>query len=532
MSNVAVIGAGAWGRNLARNFHALDALGMICDTDPGTLSAMSRLYVGVPTTTDYDEVLANPSLQGVAIAAPAITHFGLAKRALLRGNKHVFVEKPFALTMAEGIELVRLAELRRRMLMVGHVMHYHPAVGTLKTMIDDGVLGRIHYIYSTRTNIGRIRNEENILWSFAPHDVSAILMLLGETPRSVRTSGGNHLREDIFDVTMTAMNFASGVQGHVFVSWLHPVKEQKLVVVGDKQMAVFDDQADKKLRLFAHEVRWRSDGPVATKAIGRPIDLDSTEPLHRECSHFLECLRRGTSPRTDGYEALRVLAVLEACQLSLEREGEMVVVREHDDSNTDPATLDVHPSAFLHETATIDAGARVGAGTRIWHFSHVLRDTTIGSGCTIGQNVMIGPAVSVGDGCKIQNNVSVYRGVTLEEQVFCGPSVVFTNVRNPRSATPRMGELETTIVRRRATIGANATILCGIEIGMYAFIGAGAVITRNIPDHALAFGNPARVVGWVCACGERLDDDLACRACGRKFRALDDTVAPDDDSVT
>jgi UDP-2-acetamido-3-amino-2,3-dideoxy-glucuronate N-acetyltransferase len=178
---------------------------------------------------------------------------------------------------------------------------------------------------------------------------------------------------------------------------------------------------------------------------------------------------------------------------------------------------------FVHESAYVDEGVMIGAGTRIWHFSHVLKNSRIGEACRIGQNVMIGPNVSVGDGCKIQNNVSVYEGVTLEDYVFCGPSMVFTNVFNPRSEIPRMDELRTTLVRRGATLGANCTIMCGVTIGEYAFVGAGSVVLEDVPDYALVMGVPGRVGGWMCRCGHRLgfaekDGASVCQECGRGYR--------------
>lgn len=176
----------------------------------------------------------------------------------------------------------------------------------------------------------------------------------------------------------------------------------------------------------------------------------------------------------------------------------------------------------VHETAVVDDGVEIGAGTRVWHFSHILPQCVIGSGCNIGQNVMIGPGVNVGDRCKIQNNVSIYKGVTLEDGVFCGPSMVFTNVMNPRAEIERKDEFRPTLVRRGASIGANATIVCGNQIGQYAFVGAGSVVTRDVADFALIVGNPAKLIGFVCRCGERLPDgdwkDATCVACGTSYK--------------
>ena len=174
-------------------------------------------------------------------------------------------------------------------------------------------------------------------------------------------------------------------------------------------------------------------------------------------------------------------------------------------------------SAQVHPSAFVDEGASIGDNTKIWHFSHILPGTRIGEGCNIGQNVVIGPDVLVGNGCKIQNNVSVYKGVTLEDDVFCGPSMVFTNVYNPRANIRRMDEARSTLVKKGASLGANCTVVCGVTIGGYAFVGAGAVVTRDVPDYALVYGNPARQKGWVCRCGEKLSDDLTCPACAERY---------------
>lgn len=177
-------------------------------------------------------------------------------------------------------------------------------------------------------------------------------------------------------------------------------------------------------------------------------------------------------------------------------------------------------AVFIHKSSYVDRGVKIGRGTKIWHFCHILKDSEIGEFCVMGQNVVVGPNVKIGNGCKIQNNVSIYSGVSLEDEVFCGPSVVFTNVINPRSAIPRIKELKPTLVKKGASIGANATIVCGVTLGEYCFVGAGAVVTRDIPAHALAYGNPAKLKGWMCKCGAKLsvkNSKSICRDCGEKF---------------
>jgi UDP-2-acetamido-3-amino-2,3-dideoxy-glucuronate N-acetyltransferase len=183
-------------------------------------------------------------------------------------------------------------------------------------------------------------------------------------------------------------------------------------------------------------------------------------------------------------------------------------------------------NVYIHETAFIDDQVEIGDGTKIWHFSHVLTHSMIGKNCSIGQNVVIGPDVMIGRQCKIQNNVSVYKGVTLEDDVFCGPSSVFTNIYNPRAAIRKMDKVLPTLVKHGATIGANATIICGTTLGRYCFVGAGAVVTRDVPDYALVVGNPSKQIGWVCVCGERLPDNLTCNVCKRSFTQTYDRIAP------
>jgi len=508
-SGVAVVGAGYWGKNLVRNFHDLNALGAICDVDEERIQAYQGQYPGVRILHAYSEVLQDKSINAVAIATPAETHEDFVREALLAG-KDVFVEKPLCLSVSQGGELVALARRQGRILMVGHLLWYHPAVLTLKDLVRQGELGRIRYIYSNRLNMGKIRREENILWSFAPHDISVVLGLLGEMPDGVQAQGGNYLHQQIADVTVSLLSFPSGVRAHIFVSWLHPFKEQKLIVVGDRKMAVFDDNEKKdKLLLYPHSIDWKNNVPVANKAEAIPIPIDTTEPLRAECLHFLDCVRTRSRPRTDGEEALRVLSVLQQCQEALESKTRT------------KAPQDGPQAYFAHESAFIDDGAEIGEGTSIWHTSHILKGSRIGKNCKIGQNVVVGPNVSVGDGVKIQNNVSVYEGVTLEDHVFCGPAMVFTNVFNPRSEIPRMKELKETLVKKGATLGANCTILCGITIGRYAFVGAGAVVTKDVPAHALMTGNPARRAGWMCKCGVKLKvtgKHAMCATCGKRYR--------------
>ena len=514
MLNLAVIGSGYWGKNLVRNFNDLGALHTICDKNTETLQFFHENYPGKKVVTRYEEVFEDSEIDAVAIATPAETHFEVARLAMLAG-KHVYVEKPLALSVHEAEKLNQMAESRNLKLMVGHILLYHPAIIKLKEIIASGELGKINYIYSNRLNLGKIRSEENILWSFAPHDISVILHLLNEMPEKVTAHGGNYLNQNVADVTISVLSFKSGVKGHVFVSWLHPHKEQKLVIVGDKKMAVFDDTLSKdKLQIHDKGVDWVERMPVPRKNDARAVSIPSDEPLRAECEHFLSCIQNGQEPKTGATNGIEVLRVLNACQKSLEDHGNVVELQ--DDGVT--------PSFFTHETAVVDTPAEIGSGTKIWHFSHVMSGAGIGENCNIGQNVVISPNVRIGNNVKIQNNVSVYEGVILEDDVFCGPSMVFTNVINPRSHISRKHEFKPTLVKKGATIGANATVVCGHSIGRYAFIGAGAVVTKDVQDYALMIGNPAVLAGWRCACGEQLSfekDKYYCHSCGQQYQRID-----------
>ena len=513
---VAVIGCGHWGRNLVRSFHSLGALVAVHDADEAAARRAAQHH-DVPARS-FDEVLGDPSISAVAIAAPAKLHFTLAREAL-RAGKHVFVEKPLALEVAHGETLCALAKTSGRTLMVGHLLHYHPAFLRLRELVREGRLGKLEYLYSNRLTLGRVRRDENILWSFAPHDISMILALVGEEPESVLATGASYLHKRIADVTTTHLAFPGGEHGHIFVSWLHPFKEQKLVVVGEQSMAVFDDGCEwrEKLVLYPHRIDWRDGRPEPAKAEADPVPLEAQEPLLLECRHFLECVASGARPRTDGEQGVRVLRVIEAAERSMTTGVPVRLAAER------PAVKPPE-GATIHATAVVDQPSEIGPGTRVWHFSHILAGSRIGRDCSIGQNVMIGPDVKVGDRCKIQNNVSIYKGVTLEDGVFCGPSMVFTNVLNPRAEVERKDEFRPTHVGRGAPIGANATVVCGVTRGAYCFIAAGAVVTKDVPPHALMVGVPARQIGWMSRAGERLGEDLVCPRTGERYRLIDNAL--------
>jgi UDP-2-acetamido-3-amino-2,3-dideoxy-glucuronate N-acetyltransferase len=319
---IALVGCGYWGKNLCRNFHGLNALGCVIDaTESG--QAQARLIApGVKVSSHLEDALNDPQIHGVALATPAETHAELGIQAMQAG-KDVFVEKPMALTLEDAEQMQSVANQTDRVLMVGHLLEYHPAVLKLRELIDSGELGEMNYVYSNRLNFGKVRTEENALWSFAPHDVAVILRLLGHSPLDVSACGGSYLTQGIADTTMSNLRFADDSRAHIFVSWLHPFKEQRLVVVGDKKMAIFNDVAPfgEKLQLYPQNVEFEGEIPVLKKEDFEPVEYSDAEPLREECRHFLDCVTNRNKPLTDAQSGIEVLKVLHACQSSIDQNG-------------------------------------------------------------------------------------------------------------------------------------------------------------------------------------------------------------------
>jgi predicted dehydrogenase len=329
MPDLAVIGAGSWGKNLVRNFYELRRQNTVyaCDLDVAKLDRLRNAYPLLKTTANHKEILANDSIQAVVVATPAVSHYELAKQALAMG-KDVFVEKPLTLNSRDAFELVELAERRQRLLMVGHLMIYHPVSLQLRELIKSGALGEIYYIYSQRVNLGQVRKDENALWSFGPHDLSLLFYLIEQEPVDVAARGQTYLQNGVEDVAFVSLNFPNRVSAHIHLSWLDPHKLRKLTVVGSKKMAVFDDTATtEKLRIYDNRAEKKIDydtyGDYITLRFGDVVIpyVAVTEPLKLECQHFLECVERRQSPRTDGRDGLRVVKVLEAANHSLKQNG-------------------------------------------------------------------------------------------------------------------------------------------------------------------------------------------------------------------
>lgn len=308
---VAQVGCGYWGKNLVRNFSEIGALGAIVDPHPPTAQKIAAEFA-VPARS-LEEVLADPSIDGVAFATPAGTHAGGAIRALQAG-KHVYVEKPLALTAADCREMIGAADEAHRILMVGHLLQYHPVFAALRDLVRQGDLGSLTYIYSNRLSLGKFRVEEDVLWSFAPHDISMLLALAASPVRTVSAQGSAFVTPGIADIATVQIAFESGLRGHVFASWDHPFKEQRLVAIGNSGMAVFEDSQpdwDRKLALYRHRIDASGPVPVPQPAEAEYIAVPKGEPLRTECESFVEAIRSGRGPRTDGQEGLAVVDVLE-----------------------------------------------------------------------------------------------------------------------------------------------------------------------------------------------------------------------------
>jgi UDP-2-acetamido-3-amino-2,3-dideoxy-glucuronate N-acetyltransferase len=316
ISGVAVVGCGHWGRNLVRNFSELGVLAAVVDPDVEVAVALSRRF-NVPVRS-FEEILADPSVDAVATASPAHLHRDIAVQAMEAG-KHVFVEKPIALSLEAGLEMRAAARRTGRVLMVGHLLQYHPCYVKLRDLVRQGEIGNLLYVYSNRLSLGKVRTEENVIWSFAPHDLSMILGLAEQAPSTVFAHEAALVSDQIADTGHLHLTFPSGLRGHVFTSWLSPFKEQRFVAVGEAGSAVFDDTKPwaEKLTLTRHGV---AKGPMLVKGEVISPAVQEAQPLREECLHFLHCIQTGSRPRTDADEALAVLEVLVRADASVAAE--------------------------------------------------------------------------------------------------------------------------------------------------------------------------------------------------------------------
>ena len=323
MTSIGVVGLGYWGPNLARNFDRLPGceLAWLCDASEGALERFGAAFPGVRTTSSVTDLLDDDTLDAIVLATPVPAHADMARQVLDAG-KHCFVEKPLAQSVEEAEGVVEAARAAGRVLMVGHLLEYHPGVEHLSRLVDSGELGQVRYIYSNRLNLGQLRRDENALWSLGAHDVSVILRLAGEEPYECRAVGESYVNEGVEDVVFCFLRFPSGLAAHMHLSWLDPHKERRFTVVGSKRMATFDDmELERKLTIYdkGFDEKYESYGEY----IARSGDIFSPrvaneEPLRIECRHFLECVATGAAPRSDGEAGLRVVRVLETLQQSLQ----------------------------------------------------------------------------------------------------------------------------------------------------------------------------------------------------------------------
>lgn len=498
---IGLVGVGYWGQNIFKDLQKLNLLAGVCELNSSVIDKIKEEHKNLFATTSWKSFLNNKKISAVMIALPAEMHYKFAKEAL-EANKDVFVEKPLSLNIHEAEDLVNLSKKKRKILMVGHVLRYHPCVIKMKELIDNGQIGNIRYIHSIRRNLGKIRQQENVLWSFAPHDISVILSLMNNNfPKKITCVGQKHLHPDIHDVTDTFMEFHGNCFAHISVNWLFPKKEQKIVVVGDKGMIVFNDRKPVGQKLtICGEYLHISPGtiPVAKKCDVKTVECDwekDSTPLSLECKHFANCCLNRSDALTNGEEGLAVLKVLNKC-------NDQLFGKVSDGIEPEDVKLE-EKNYFLHETAFVNSEAEIGENTKIWHYSHIMK-AKIGKDCSIGQNCFMGNNAQIGDNCRVQNNVSIYDGVVCGNNVFLGPSMVFCNDNTPRANYSKNGVYDKTFVEDNVTIGANATITPGVRLRKGCFVGAGAVVTKDVEPYTLVVGNPARVMGMVNEQGERI----------------------------
>jgi UDP-2-acetamido-3-amino-2,3-dideoxy-glucuronate N-acetyltransferase len=481
------IAAAVFGRDrfgLAGRLGTIGSLRSVTCDVPGLPDVLERAFPGIVRHRDLESILSDSGCVAVALDAPAPRLAELAMQCLSSG-KSLYLTDPFALSRHQADALVLAAADARLHLMLGAPEPCGPAGNALTELLCTSDLGRLDNLLSIRSGSCAQGPARSLLGA----DLCLLLELAGE---HVGTSAGQSGFSGSVAVSLT---FVSGLNGHLLQAPRGP-EEHRVTVCAERGTAVLDLQAPAGRALALYTGAGHADN----------LPLPRGDAENDPCAVFVDAVRQGQNgcrAHPCLHEALDLLDSLEGPGF---------------DDEPHPAPAASSPPYQAHESAVVEPGARIGRGTRIWHFSHILAKARIGRNCNLGQNVMVGPDAVVGDGCKIQNNVSVYPGVTLEDDVFCGPSMVFTNVHNPRAHIPRMHEMRRTRVCKGATLGANCTILCGVNIGPYAFVGAGAVVLEDVPAHTLVVGNPAKPEGYVCSCATRLDRDLHCPSCKKSYR--------------
>ncbi len=525
---VGVVGLGRFGAAIAERLAHEGALAAVCDLDPERRARFTE----VPAFADLLDLLAADVVQAIVLATPAATHAAMA-RAVLDADQDLWVEPPLALDAADADALTRQAAARRRVLMVDG--GDGPALAALLRARDEGTLGPLHLVEARRADFGPFHPDEPVYTALLP-DLHALVRLMGEPPTRLRAIGASVVQTEAPDHVTVHAHFGGGARAVLTASRIAPTPERRLTALGPDGMAVLEAGT---LTLFHHRVTWQDGLPRAEAGEAQSIPV--ADGLSAAVERFLAAIAAGETALPDAAEASATLRLFEAIGRSLDADRDVPAQPPPAPAAAPAAAPPAEPDAvFVHPTAVVDGPVELGPGTRVWHFSKLLGPLRIGARCSLGQNVVVERHVTIGDNVKIQNNVSVYSGVVLEDDVFCGPSMVFTNVGTPRSHYPRRGEYAVTRVERGASIGANATVVCGHTLGRYCFVGAGAVVTKDVPPYALVFGNPARVRGWTCYCGLRLDlgvdaageQQATCAGCARRYTRVGHVVEAIDEGAT
>lgn len=491
MQNIAVVGLGYWGPNLVRNtLSQTNAnLAAVCDLNPDTFKKLKYLPEKTNKLTNIEDILNDESINIVIIATPTPTHYELAKQCLEAG-KHVLVEKPLTLREEESLDLIVLAAEKGLKLGVGHTFLYTAAVEKMKEIIDSEEIGNILHIHSHRLNLGLFQRDTNVIWDLFPHDVSIILHILNsKLPDRVFAHANSHYSKGVEDTALAVLNFNNSVSAYLYASWIDPNKVRKFTVVGDKKMIVFDDiELTEKIKVYdrGFEQPYQDyPGFLTAYRYGdiRIPKIGDGEALHKELAHFISCVESGGDILTDGNNGYRVVRALNMIQ---------------DAADSDRSSKEQEAYKSYGNIRDVE----LGEGIKIWQPKLVnLYECKIGDYTSIGAFVEIQKRAYVGKNCKISSNSFICEGVNIEDNVFIGHNVTFTNDKYPRSTNPDGTKITDkdwtpipTYVKGGASIGSGSTILPGVTIGENSLIGAGSVVTKDIPQNTIAYGNPAKVI--------------------------------------
>ncbi len=529
---IAVIGCGKLAKELIKVFNELGVLKSVCDANISNLSCHDENLNNLQTSTSFDDILMDPSITGIVIAHPFENHGDLARKALI-AKKHVYLCRPLVVVDETKKELLSLAKMHNRILMVGKNLSKYPAYTFLKEIVSSGELGTLKSIYSSRLSTGAIGHDENILWSFSPQYISMIIGLAGQMPEFVAATGANYYHSNMADLTSSFMHFPSGLRAHSFVSWLHSEKEQKLVLVGDKKIAVFHHKQTpgQKLYIYPHQISWDTNIPVPQKTKADIVNIYPNELLHDDCQSFLNKITDQSTYAEISKEGEHVLEVLNASQLSANQDGKKIYLSRDQHPIKGYATSPVFDPLLMED--------RVGKIITFVDIKKSLKPEFMASyqfqddiqRASQENEVSFLPFQHLtedGKGCRINNNISIYKDLILESELHNHSSQDFSTTHAEDSLTSARNDVQLTIIKKGATLGANCTIARGRTVGEYAYVGAGAVVLDDVPAHALVVGNPAKIKGWLCRCGNRLrfsrDDKSSCASCLFRYIVEEDDI--------